>query len=145
VVDGAAASGDNRHAPAAPSGARQEVVMGRPVVHWELWSKDPARAADFYCRVFDWKVEHIPAMDYRLVQTGGGKGIDGGITKPEEGGRPGNMACYIEVEDLRQYRDRIVEAGGRIVVEEVELPNVGAFSLFEDPDGRVMGLWRRDG
>lgn len=26
----------------------KEVVMGRPVVHWELMSKDPAKVADFY-------------------------------------------------------------------------------------------------
>ncbi len=30
--------------------------MGKPVVHWEFWSKDPARVSDFYSKVFDWKV-----------------------------------------------------------------------------------------
>jgi predicted enzyme related to lactoylglutathione lyase len=34
--------------------------MGRPVVHWELWSKDPQGVADFYARVFDWKVNYHP-------------------------------------------------------------------------------------
>ena len=116
--------------------------MGMPVVHWELWSKDPQRAADFYARVFAWEVQAMPEMDYRLVRTGGEGGIDGGIMKPEEGPWPGNMALYIAVDDLAAFRRRVVEAGGRIVVEEQEVPGMGSFSLFADPDGRVMGMWK---
>jgi len=37
----------------------------------------------------------------------------------------------------------VVEAGGQIVVEEMEVPNVGSFSLFADPDGRVLGMWKQ--
>ena len=43
--------------------------MGSPVVHFELWSKDPARVSAFYERVFDWKVNFIPQIDYRFVDT----------------------------------------------------------------------------
>ena len=53
--------------------------MGRPVVHWELWSEDPAKVSDFYAKVFDWDVRHIPEMNYRLVETGGEGGINGGL------------------------------------------------------------------
>ena len=115
--------------------------MGKPVVHWEFWSKDPENISDFYEKVFDWKVQHIPEMNYRLVETGGQGGINGGIMKPQEGPWPGNMALYIDVENLETYVQKIKDAGGKIVVERMEVPNVGAFSLFEDPDGRVMGLW----
>ncbi len=45
--------------------------MGRPVVHWELWSEDPKRLSDFYKDVFDWEIRHIPEMDYHLVETKG--------------------------------------------------------------------------
>lgn len=84
----------------------------------------------------------MPAMDYRFVRTGGEGGIDGGIMKPDEGPWPGNMALYIAVDDLGAFRRRVVEAGGRIVVEEQEVPGMGSFSLFADPDGRVMGMWK---
>jgi predicted enzyme related to lactoylglutathione lyase len=30
--------------------------MGRPIVHWELMSKDPAKVASFYEKIFGWKV-----------------------------------------------------------------------------------------
>jgi uncharacterized protein len=119
--------------------------MACPVVHWELWSKDPARISGFYSQVFDWKIQHMPEMDYRIAETGGQGGINGGIMKPQEGPWPGNMSFYISVDDLAAYRRKIVEAGGKIVVEEQQVPGMGAFCLFSDPDGRVMGIWKTGG
>ncbi len=119
--------------------------MGRPVVHWELWSEDPGKVADFYAKVFDWNIQDLPELDYRLVRTGGGdKGIDGGIMKPKQGPWPGNMALYIDVDDLEAYRQKIKDAGGKIIVDHTDVPNVGSFCLFEDPDGRLLGLWKQN-
>ena len=117
--------------------------MGNPVVHWELLSKDPAKMSNFYEKVFAWKIKHMPEMNYRLVDTGGEGGINGGIMKPEhEGPWPGNMTLYIDVDDLASYREKVVGAGGKILIEEQEVPGMGAFSLFADPEGRMMGLWK---
>jgi predicted enzyme related to lactoylglutathione lyase len=118
--------------------------MGCPVVHWELWSEDPDRAADFYGKVFDWEMRHIPEMNYHLAETGGEGGINGGIMKPQQGPWPGKLTFYIDVDDLATYRQKIVDAGGKIVVEEMAVPGVGSFSLFEDPDGRVLGMWKQN-
>ncbi len=116
--------------------------MGTPVVHWEIWSEDPAKVADFYKQVFDWDINHIAEMDYHMVNTGGEGGINGGIMKPKKGPWPAKLTFYLNVEDLGPSRDKIVEAGGKIVVEEQEVPGVGSFALFEDPEGRVLGLWK---
>ena len=61
--------------------------------------------------------------------------------KPQKGPWPGNLTFYIDVDDIAAYNQKIKEAGGKIIVESMEVPGVGAFSLFEDPDGRVLGLW----
>ncbi len=116
--------------------------MGRPVVHWELWSKDPERTGDFYAKVFDWKITHYPEVNYRMVETGGSGGINGGIFKPQEGPWPGNMSFYVDVDDLDAYGRKIVAAGGKLLVERQEVPGMGTFSLFEDPEKRVLGLWK---
>jgi predicted enzyme related to lactoylglutathione lyase len=117
--------------------------MGRPVVHWELMSKDPANVSAFYEKLFGWKIQHVPEINYRIVDTGGEGGINGGILKPQRSEPwPGNMTLYIEVDDLASYRERIVAAGGEIHVEEQDVPGMGAFSLFTDPEGRMMGLWK---
>lgn len=117
--------------------------MGRPVVHFELMSKDPGKVAEFYEKIFGWKIEHRPEWDYRIVETGHEGGINGGIIKPDRPEPwPGNMLFYIDVEDLAAYCKKIVAAGGKIHVEEQEVPGMGSFSLFTDPEGRMMGLWR---
>ncbi len=117
--------------------------MGRPVVHWELWSENPEKAADFYRKVFDWDIRHIPEMNYHLVETGGTGGINGGIMKPQRGPWPGKLAFYIDVDDIDAYGKKIQQAGGKLVVEKMDVPGVGQFALFEDPDGRVLGIWKQ--
>ena len=117
--------------------------MGNPVVHWELMSKDPAKLSDFYAGIFGWKVQHHPRLNYRAVETGGQGGINGGIVKPDrEGPWPGNMLFYILVDDLAKYRKQVVAGGGKIHIEEQKVPGMGKFSLFTDPEGRMMGLWK---
>jgi predicted enzyme related to lactoylglutathione lyase len=117
--------------------------MGNPVVHWELMSKDPAKVAAFYEKLFGWKIQHRPELNYRIVDTAAGTGINGGIVKPDrEGPWPGNMLFYIAVDDLAGYRKKVEAAGGKIHVEEQKVPGMGKFSLFTDPEGRMMGLWK---
>ena len=117
--------------------------MGNPVVHWELLSKDPAKVSSFYEQLFGWKIQHFPELNYRIVETGGQGGINGGIMRPEcEGPWPGNTTVYIAVDDLAAYRKRILAAGGKILIEEQAVPGMGTLSLFTDPDGRMMGLWK---
>jgi predicted enzyme related to lactoylglutathione lyase len=117
--------------------------MGRPVVHWELLSRDPAKLSAFYEQVFDWKVDNRPELNYRIIDTGDKLGINGGIVKPSHPEPwPGNTTVYIAVDDLVKYRKRIVEAGGKILIEEQAVPGMGTLSLFADVEGRMMGLWK---
>ena len=121
--------------------------MGNPVVHFELMSKNPEKVSDFYAKTFGWKVKNMPEINYRIVDTdakaSGMPGINGGIVKPDkEGPWPGNMTMYILVDDLAPYRKKIVAAGGKIHIEEQEVPGMGWLTLFTDPEGRMMGLWK---
>jgi len=116
--------------------------MGRPVVHWEFWSKDPEALTTFYEETLGWQVEFVPEMSYHMVDPGGEGGIKGGFMTPKEGPWPGDMALYVHVDELAPYRERIREAGGETLVEEQEVPGVGSLCLFSDPDGRVLGLWK---
>jgi predicted enzyme related to lactoylglutathione lyase len=117
--------------------------MANPVVHFELMSKDPAKLSTFYEKVFGWRIQHRPELNYRIVETGSKDGINGGIVKPDRPEPwPGNMTMYILVDDLAAYRKKIVAAGGKIHVEEQAVPGMGTLSLFTDPEGRMMGLWK---
>jgi predicted enzyme related to lactoylglutathione lyase len=117
--------------------------MGQPVVHWELMSKEPGRVADFYAKIFGWKVQHMPQINYRLVQTGAKLGINGGIVQPDrEAPWPGNQIFYVAVDDLAAYCRKIESAGGQIHVRSQEVPGMGWLALFTDPEGRMNGLWK---
>jgi len=120
--------------------------MGNAVIHFELMSKDPAKVADFYQKVFDWKITYHPEMNYRIVETGAQgamAGINGGILKPDRPEPwPGNTMFYVLVDDLAAFRKKIVAAGGKIHVEEQDVPGMGAFTIFTDPEGRMMGVWK---
>ena len=119
--------------------------MGRPVVHFEFWSQNPEQLSEFYKKVFDWKEDFIPELNYRLIDPGGEGGIKGGIMTPQKGPWPGNLALYIDVDDIDSYLERIKDAGGKIVADKMEVPEVGLLALFEDTDGRVLGVWQRFG
>ena len=117
--------------------------MGLPVVHFEMMSKDPAAVSDFYAKIFGWKVQHRPELNYRIIETGNKMGINGGILKPDrEGAWPGNQIFYVAVDDLAKYNRKIEKAGGKIHVEEQEIPGMGSLSLFTDPEGRMNGLFK---
>lgn len=120
--------------------------MGNAVIHFELMSKEPEKVSAFYEKIFGWKIDHRPELNYRIVDTraeGEMHGINGGIVKPDKPGPwPGNMLFYILVDDLAKYRKKVVAAGGKIQVEEHKVPGMGKFSLFTDPEGRMMGLWK---
>lgn len=118
--------------------------MANPVVHWELWSEDPQRASVFYSTVFGGSIRHIPEMSYHLAEKGWEAGIGGGIMKPKEGPWPDKLTLYIDVDDLAAFSKKIVAAGGTMVIEPTKVPGVGSMALFEDPDGRVMGLWKQN-
>lgn len=71
-------------------------------------------------------------------------GIGGGIMKPQEGEWPAKLTFYIDVDEIESYNEKIEAAGGTIIVPKMDVPGVGWMSLFEDPDGRVIGLWQQN-
>jgi hypothetical protein len=54
----------------------------------------------------------------------------------------GNPVVHWELMSKDPGRKKIVAAGGKIHVEEQEVPGMGWLSLFTDPEGRMMGLWK---
>src|ERR1700729_1535600 len=116
------------------------------VVHFEIHAADPEAAAQFYSTVFGWKVTKWEGpIDYWLVSTGEGRGIDGGIVRRMgESAQPGAAVnayvCMIGVDSLDETQSAIVANGGAIAVEKHEIPGVGLLAYFKDPDGNIFGM-----
>jgi predicted enzyme related to lactoylglutathione lyase len=123
--------------------ARRLSHMGR-VVHFEIHCADLDRAEHFYTDVFGWRIEHWEGapVDYRLITTGTGPGIDGALTQ-RHGEIDGQaIIAYvntIEVDDLDDTSRKVAAGGGEMTVEPATVPGVGAVAYFKDTEGNVFG------
>ena len=84
--------------------------MPNPVVHWEITSKEPGKAQEFYSKLFDWHVDANNPMNYGLVDAHVEGSPSGGIG-PTQGG-PGWVTVYVQVDDLQAYLNKAESLGG---------------------------------
>lgn len=116
--------------------------MGDPVVHFQIGATDWARTRDFYADLFGWTVTGDPS-GYGMIDTGSGMGIIGGVMQAPPG-RPPWLAVYVAVDDVQKALVRAEELGATRVVEPRTVPGEqGAFAMFTDPDGNLIGLFEK--
>jgi predicted enzyme related to lactoylglutathione lyase len=113
--------------------------MRAPVVHFEVNSKNLARAKEFYGTLFGWKIQDFASMSYGMVDTGVKVGINGGIAQVGPEGQP-FVTFYVAVEDPQATLDKAVSLGAKVVVPVTVVPDVVTLALFADPDGCLVGL-----
>ena len=117
-------------------------IMGNPVVHFEIGGLDADRTRAFYAELFDWDVRGDPSGS-ALVDTRSEAGIRGGIMQTPPQARP-YVTFYVGVDDLAKYLTRAEELGGSKVLDPMEVGRIGAFAMFADPDGNLVGLFTED-
>jgi predicted enzyme related to lactoylglutathione lyase len=117
--------------------------MANAFVHVELQTNDVNRAKDFYTRLFDWKLEDIPGMDYTMINVGEGTG--GGMMKNPVPEIPSHWLAYVQVDDVAASTEKARSLGATIVVEATEIPDIGWFSVMIDATGAALALWQPKG
>jgi len=121
-----------------------------PVVHFEMQAEDRTRMADFYTKVFGWKAQMLgPEMgDYVLVTTSdvdeNGRPKDAGMINggfyPKREGSATHPSVVIAVGDIKESMKDVVNAGGKVLGEPVEIPGVGLFVSFTDTEGNRVSM-----
>jgi len=119
------------------------------VVHFEIHAANPERAAQFYTEAFGWRFQHIPEIDYWMVMTGEGPGIDGGMLRrrgpaPTEGQAVNAHMCTIGVDDLGAALKQAEAAGAKTAVPRMAIPGVGHVAYLVDPEGNIFGVYQED-
>ncbi len=111
-------------------------AVGTFVWH-EHVSSDPARAQEFYTQLFGWEIEVFKPgeMDYAMIKAGGTS--HGGFGKAE-GGAPSHWLGHVLVEDADAVASKVEAGGGRILFGPQDIPEVGRFVAFADPEGAVV-------
>jgi uncharacterized protein len=113
--------------------------MGNAVTHFEVNGSNGKALQKFYADAFDWHVDANNPMNYGMVDTHAGKGINGGIGTPPDGS--GGVTFYIEVDDLQKALDKIEKLGGKTVNPPMEIPGTPVkLAHFADPEGHLIGL-----
>lgn len=114
--------------------------MANPFVHLELSTTDPAKAREFYTRLFDWKLQDMPDGTYTLIEVGDGTG-DGMMQQMIPGAGSAWMP-YVLVDDIAAATEKARSLGAAVLKDVTEIPGMGWFSAINDPTGAMLGLWK---
>ncbi len=106
---------------------------------YELRTPDPAAAMKFYSELFGWNSKSQmmgPAMEYHTISVGE-VGIGGACTPPQKD-IPPHWGAYVTVDDIEATAQKIKECGGTLMMEPMDIPEVGRFTMFTDPQGGAL-------
>jgi len=121
------------------------------VRHFEIPTDDGERAKEFYKKIFGWKIEDMPDMDYTIVRTGktDEKGmmkemgvINGGMMKR---GMIRSPVITIIVENVDEKLKEINISGGQVIQGSTKVGEIGFSAYFKDTEGNVIGLFQPTG
>jgi predicted enzyme related to lactoylglutathione lyase len=120
------------------------------VVHFEIHAGDPARAINFYEKVFGWTFQEWEGpMPYWLVTTGPNDqpGINGGLV-PRRGEIDGEAViayvCTVGVEGVDASIATVEANGGTIALPKMPIPGIGWLAYCKDTEGNIFGMMQPD-
>ena len=108
----------------------------------ELMTTDVQGAKAFYSALLGWGMQDIKPgdMDYTLVKLGDQE-IAGIMAIPEKAvGMPPRWGGYVTVDDVDALLPRVTQLGGSVIVPPHDIPNVGRFTIIQDPQGAKLAL-----
>jgi predicted enzyme related to lactoylglutathione lyase len=119
-------------------------LLKHGAISWnELLTTDVRGACVFYTELFGWTAEEMSmdeGMHYTVFKTGD-RQVGGMMTLPEEAaqmGAPPHWGSYVTVDDVDAIAAKVDELGGKILVPPTDVPSVGRFTTFQDPQGAVI-------
>jgi len=121
-----------------------------PVVHFEMPFEDRERMARFYRSAFGWQTEMLGEEmgSYVLATTveTGEKGpkrpgaINGGFYPKRPDWPAQYPSIVIAVDDIRKAIAKVTKSGGNVLGEPMEIPGVGSYVSFLDPEGNRVSM-----
>ena len=110
----------------------------------ELSSPDTDAAAAFYRELMNWTATEPGPADqtggYRMFQQTG-QNVAGLMGHMQEG-QPTAWATYISVAGADETAEKVKAAGGSVMVEPMDVMDIGRMAIFADPTGAVFGVWQ---
>jgi len=110
--------------------------MSGSVSRWQILSPEPDTTAEFYTRVFGWRVTRANALGFREVDTGG---MPGGIW-PAPPGATCFVQLFVEVDDVDDAVTAAQARGASVIVPRSVLPDGDVMAVLRDPQGLSFGI-----
>ena len=112
----------------------------------ELMTRDVPAARKFYCELLGWTTEEMDMGEmgkYTMFKKGeeqiaGMMAMEGDDWKDV----PPHWMNYIAVDDVDAAAARVTELGGSICVPPTDIPDIGRFSVIQDPTGGTISLFQ---
>lgn len=114
--------------------------MPNPFAHIELTTDDLKAAHKFYSKIFGWKLNEMPGMNYTMIDVGPG-GVGGGMQAKPMDSAPTGWMPYVQVDDVKAVVAKAVKAGATAMLPYQEIGEMGSIGVFADPSGSVIGVW----
>ena len=109
----------------------------------DLGAPDLARAREFYTGVFSWIIQPgLPETGGYSVADINGRGVAGIGPKTGPPETPTMWMTYLATSDANVTVTRIKGAGGQIIMEAMDITDVGRMAVAADPAGAVFGIWQ---
>jgi predicted enzyme related to lactoylglutathione lyase len=115
----------------------------------ELFTTNVDAAGKFYVETFGWKTEAVdmgPMGTYTLFKRDGAAKDknEGGMLPmpPNMKGVPSNWVAYFAVNDCDASTKKANELGAKTLAAPMDIPNVGRFSIVQDPQGAAFALFK---
>jgi len=106
----------------------------------ELGTTDADGAQRFYEKVFGWTTKDMGEEygGYRIFHRG--EEQIGGLMKNPDPSIPAAWTPYVGVDDTDATCAKAKKLGAEVIVEPMDVPNVGRFAIVKDPQGAVFGV-----
>jgi uncharacterized protein len=120
---------------------RDTVVVGAPC--WiDLMTSDTERSREFYGRLFGWTAEE-PAEQFGGYFNFHKDGVLVAGCMPSQGSEmPDVWSVYLASDDARKAVDATATHGGEVVVEAMDVADLGTMAVVSDPGGAAIGIWQ---
>jgi predicted enzyme related to lactoylglutathione lyase len=108
----------------------------------DLLVADVAQARAFYTRLFGWSIHEEPpeAGGYWIAEVDG-RDVCGMAPKLDAADLPTAWTTYFATGDAEVTAEKIMTAGGQLLLEPFDVLGAGRMAMAADPDGAVFGLW----
>ncbi len=122
-----------------------------PVVHFEMPYENSERLVKFYTEAFGWRMQKLgkDMGDYvvaattetdenNMVMRPGA--INGGFFPKKPDWPAQYPSVVIAVADIKQSMKEVIDAGGKVLGEPIEIPGIGQYVSFMDTEGNRVSI-----